>query len=237
MAHSLHGYVLTLAPIPVLVSMFKEAELERMLLVKAEIEVLREHRLAKRDSMSVQFAERHEVHQAAQMSGHMPYAIRYALDDAVTTRYAADSLLMESSLMTTTIDHAIADCRSYTSDQVTSRLPGYTLSLVAASALVNLLYPKDELARLLALRAEVEILRVLRKTRLDKARKECDELEGALALACNARGKGKVMRDIRRLISEANQELSQATIHCDEGRLMAEAVDINIPRCRGLIVG
>lgn len=138
--------------------------------------------------------------------------------------------------MTANIERVIVDCHFHTTGQATPRLPGYTLSLAGISALVRSAYPEDELARLLVLREEVGMLWTLRRVRRDKAQRDVDEHEDTLALARGARGKDKVMRDIHKLISEANWELSQADIQCNEGRLMAEAMDIDIPRCRALVV-
>lgn len=99
MAHLLHGYVLALASVPTLVSMFKELELARLLLVKAEVETLHEHRLAHRDSRRARFSECHEAHQGARKaepSGHVTSAVQRALDVDVSARYAANSLVMDS---------------------------------------------------------------------------------------------------------------------------------------------
>lgn len=94
MAHLLHDYVLSLALIPALAPpMFLQGKLTRLLLVEAEVKVLKEQREKDRDAKRARVAEQHETYlmaHRAHASGDVYFKVRRVLNEAVEARYAAD---------------------------------------------------------------------------------------------------------------------------------------------------
>lgn len=208
MDRTIHGYVLTLAPIPALATtLFKYHELAWLLLVKAEVEVLRDHREANRNSMHAKFDKQYETYQLpqrAQSYGRVSLKVQRALDDVVTTRYATDQLFRESTIMVSTINRVIANCRLHISDQETPQLLGYTLTLAVVYVLISSSYLQDESACLLVLRDEVGMLWTLKMIHQDKTRKDYDEHEDTLSFSRGSQASDKIMHDIHKLMDEAD---------------------------------